>query len=90
MSYNVPAVNDVFAVAIKERGAFQQQRKCGGAKRCRGRSPNTVLRSLAARTGRRTFTVLLCAVRIKIIFYPRTNIFLILSFNSIDNVLGEL
>jgi hypothetical protein len=29
MSYNVPAVYDVFAVAIKEREAFQQLQKCG-------------------------------------------------------------
>jgi hypothetical protein len=36
-------VTDVFAVAIKEREAFQQQQKCGGAKYRRGRSPNGVL-----------------------------------------------
>jgi hypothetical protein len=29
MAYNVPAVYDVFAVAIKEREAFQQLQKCG-------------------------------------------------------------
>jgi hypothetical protein len=29
MSHNVSAVYDVFAVAIKERGAFQQPQKCG-------------------------------------------------------------
>jgi hypothetical protein len=29
MAYNVPAVYDVFAVAIKECGAFQQPQKCG-------------------------------------------------------------
>jgi hypothetical protein len=29
MAYNVPAVYDVFAAAIKERGAFQQPQKCG-------------------------------------------------------------
>jgi hypothetical protein len=29
ISYNVPAVYDVFAVAIKEREAFQQLQKCG-------------------------------------------------------------
>jgi hypothetical protein len=27
---NVPAVYDVFAVAIKKREAFQQPQKCGG------------------------------------------------------------
>jgi hypothetical protein len=29
MSHNVPAVYDVFAVAIRERGVFQQPQKCG-------------------------------------------------------------
>jgi len=33
-------VTDVFAVAIKEREAFQQQQKCGGAKRHKGRKPD--------------------------------------------------
>jgi hypothetical protein len=39
IAHNVPAVYDVFAVAIKEREAFQQPQKCGwsepweGAKR---------------------------------------------------------
>jgi len=32
MSHNVPAVCDGFAVAIKEREAFQQPQNCGGAK----------------------------------------------------------
>jgi hypothetical protein len=40
---------------------FAKQRpglaKCGGAKPLKGRSPTAVLRSLAARTGRRTVTV---------------------------------
>jgi hypothetical protein len=40
MSHNVPAVNDVFAVAIRAKRSFAtQQQKCGGAKRCRGRKP---------------------------------------------------
>jgi hypothetical protein len=29
IAHNVPAVYDVFAAAIKERGAFQQPQKCG-------------------------------------------------------------
>jgi hypothetical protein len=29
ISHNVPAVYDVFAVAIRERGVFQQPQKCG-------------------------------------------------------------
>jgi hypothetical protein len=37
---NVPAVYDVFAVAIKERGAFQQPQKCGGEKSHKGRRPS--------------------------------------------------
>jgi hypothetical protein len=37
MAYNVPAVYDVFAVAIKERKAFQQPQKCGGEKPHKGR-----------------------------------------------------
>jgi len=40
---------------------FAGQAKCGGTKPCRGRSPNTVLWSLAA-VRRRTFTALLSAV----------------------------
>jgi hypothetical protein len=31
-SHNIPAVCDVFAVAIEEREAFQQPQKCGGEK----------------------------------------------------------
>jgi hypothetical protein len=33
LSHNVPVVYDVFAVAIKEREAFQQPQKCGGVRR---------------------------------------------------------
>jgi hypothetical protein len=29
IAHNVPAVYDVFAAAIRERGAFQQSQKCG-------------------------------------------------------------
>jgi hypothetical protein len=36
IAYNVPAVYDVFAVAIKEREAFQQPQKCGGEKTHKG------------------------------------------------------
>jgi hypothetical protein len=42
---NFPVVYDVFAVAIKEREAFQQPQKCGGAKHHKGRSPTGVLRN---------------------------------------------
>jgi hypothetical protein len=37
ISSNVPAVYDVFAVAIKKREAFQQPQKCGGEKPHKGR-----------------------------------------------------
>jgi hypothetical protein len=39
MAYNVLAVYDVFAVAIKEREAFQQTQKCGEGKPHKGRKP---------------------------------------------------
>jgi hypothetical protein len=42
ISHTVPAVCDVFAVAIKERGAFQQPQKCGGAKMHKGRKPDCI------------------------------------------------
>jgi hypothetical protein len=45
IAYNVPAVYDVFAVAIKECGAFQQPQKCGGEKPHKGRRPTAVFRS---------------------------------------------
>jgi len=61
IALNVPAVYDVFVVAIKEREAFQQPQKCGGEKYHKGRSPTGVLRSLAA-VRRRTLTDLLGAV----------------------------
>jgi len=35
MAHNVPVVCDGFAVAIKERGAFQQPQKCGWSERGR-------------------------------------------------------
>jgi len=37
IAHNVPAVCDGFAVAIKEREAFQQPQNCGGAKHHKGR-----------------------------------------------------
>jgi hypothetical protein len=45
VSHNVPAVYDVFAVAIKETVGFQQPQKCGGEKPHKGRSPTAVFRS---------------------------------------------
>jgi hypothetical protein len=42
LSHNVPAVYDVFAVAIKEREAFQQPQKCGYTKTYKGRKPDYV------------------------------------------------
>jgi hypothetical protein len=40
MAHNVPAVYDVFAVAIKETTGFQQPQKCGGEKPHKGRKPD--------------------------------------------------
>jgi hypothetical protein len=45
ISHNVLVVYDVFAVAIKERGAFQQPQKCGGEKTHKGHSPTGFFRS---------------------------------------------
>ena len=39
MAYNVPVVYDVFAVAIREREAFQQPQKCAGVSRGRRSRP---------------------------------------------------
>jgi hypothetical protein len=44
MAHNVPAVYDVFAVAIKETAGFQQPQKCGGEKPHKGRRPTAVFR----------------------------------------------
>jgi hypothetical protein len=49
IAYNVPAVCDVFAVAKKERKAFQQPQKCGGENRTKGASPAAVFRSPSRR-----------------------------------------
>jgi hypothetical protein len=43
ISHNVPAVYDVFAVAIMEREAFQQPQKCAGTKPHKGRRQTGVL-----------------------------------------------
>jgi hypothetical protein len=50
MAHNVPAVYDVFAVAIKEAVGFQQPQKCGGEKPHQGRSPTAVFRSPSRRS----------------------------------------
>jgi hypothetical protein len=44
IAHNVPAVYDVFAVAIKETVGFQQPQKCAGEKPHKGRSPTAVFR----------------------------------------------
>ena len=44
MAHNVPAVYDVFAVAIKETAGFQQPQKCAGEKTHKGRSPTAFFR----------------------------------------------
>jgi hypothetical protein len=40
ISHNVPAVYDVFAVAIKGTAGFQQPQKCGGEKPHKGHKPD--------------------------------------------------
>jgi hypothetical protein len=42
MAYNVPALYDGFAVAIRETAGFQQPQKCGGEKPHKGRRPTGV------------------------------------------------
>jgi hypothetical protein len=44
IAHNVPAVYDVFAVAIKETVGFQQPQKCAGEKTHKGRSPTAFFR----------------------------------------------
>jgi hypothetical protein len=73
MAHNVPVVYDVFAVAIKERGAFQQPQKCGGEKPHKGRSPTTVFRSPSRYCGE-AYTDLLCEV-------PQTKYILVLTLH---------
>jgi len=68
LSPNVPAVCDGFAVAIKEREAFQRPQNCGGAKYHKGAAPTGILRSLAAER-RRTVTDLLRLQKKYFIYY---------------------
>ena len=60
MAYNVPAVYDVFAVAIKEHGVFKQPQKCAGVKRHKGRKPDWCFTEAKTPTGGAAYTVLLC------------------------------
>ena len=59
MAHNVPVVYDVFAVAIKEREAFQQPQKCAGVSRGRQSRPR---RTEAKPRRGAAYTILLCAV----------------------------
>ena len=72
MLYNVSVVYNVFAVAIRERGAFQQPQKCAGVSR--GRRRTLVRADLGERKPRafrpEAYTILLCEVwAYTIIFY---------------------
>ena len=71
MAYNVPVVYDVFAIAIKEREAFQQPQKCAGVSRGRRSRPRRTEAKGALAPA--AYTILLGAV--KIAFYT----FLIIS-----------
>jgi len=62
MAFNVPAVYDVFAVAIKEREAFQQPQKCGEAKYHKGAKPRLVFCVARAAEGGEAYTDLLYEV----------------------------
>jgi len=61
MAHNVPAVYDVFAVAIKEHEVFQQPQKCAGVKHHKGRKPDWCFTEAKPPTGGAAYTVLLCA-----------------------------
>ena len=69
MSPNVPAVYDVFAVAIKETAGFQQPQKCGGEKPHQGHRPTAVFRSPSHPTGDEAYTDLLCDVPVLYIIF---------------------
>jgi hypothetical protein len=75
ISHNVPAVYDVFAVAIKECGAFLHPQKCGGEKPHQGRSPTAVFRSPSRPQGGDAYTVLLGAVRYFLLPYTSLQLF---------------
>ena len=62
MLHNVPAVCDGFAVAIEERGAFQQPQTVVEQNTTKGASPTGVLRNPSRPTGGDAHTDLLCAV----------------------------
>ncbi|WP_461247122.1 hypothetical protein [Treponema sp. R6D11] len=62
MAHNVSAVCDGFAVAIEERGAFQQPQNCGGAKRHKGRKPDWRFAEPEPPKGGEAHTDLLCEV----------------------------
>ena len=87
---SVPAVCDGFAVAIKERGAFQQPQNCGGAKHYKGRSPTGVLRNPSRRKA---------AKRIQTCYVPffdflclllLINFFIYLTIKNINNIPEKL
>jgi len=61
MAHNVSVVYDVFAVAIREREAFQQPQKCGGEKPHKGHSPTAVFRSPSPRRGRSIYRPVMCS-----------------------------
>jgi len=69
MAHNVSAVCDGFAVAIKERGAFQQPQNCGEAKRHKGRKPDWRFAEPEPPIGGEAHTDLLCEVALVYIFF---------------------
>jgi len=70
ISFNVLAVCDGFAVAIKEREAFQQPQNCGVAKHHKGRKPDWCFAEPEPPYGGEAHTGLLYAVPPYFIILP--------------------
>jgi hypothetical protein len=69
IALNVPAVYDVFAVAIKETVGFQQPQKCGGEKPHKGRKTDCGFSEPEGATAPEAYTDLLCAVCFALYFF---------------------
>jgi hypothetical protein len=62
MAHNVPAVYDVFAVAIKKTAGFQQPQKCVWSERGNGAKRNDLANGRPSRFSGAAYTDLLCEV----------------------------
>jgi hypothetical protein len=96
ISYNVLAVTDVFAIAIKEHEVFQQPQKCGGEKTHKGRSPTGVFRSPSRRRRRCSYSPVMCRFALfLIIIYSFFNIYYIKNNSCVvlrqfENIFSQL